>query len=182
MVVVGAVGTATSFGSTQSRPVSHFKHGTEKWLVSGDPTSAKPAFVKKGGNPGGFIETTDSAQGGIMYWTAPAKFLGDKGAAYAGTLSFDLRESAEGHQFNAADVILKGGGFRLTYDTPTNPGADWTHYDVPLSEAGWLNGANPASHAEMLSVLASLSRVLIRAEFASHTEIDDLDNVAIKNP
>jgi hypothetical protein len=181
-VVVGAVGTATGFASTQSRPVSHFKKSAEHWTVSGDPVSAKPKFHRTGGNPGGFIETTDAAQGGIMYWTAPTKFLGDRGAAYAGTLSFDLRESAAGHQFDAADVIIKGGGFRLTYDTAANPGVDWTHYVVPLSETGWFNGADPATHAEMLSVLASLSRLLIRAEFASHTEVDDLDNVVIKNP
>ena len=180
---LSVTGMTASFGAHPlAKSVSKFKHGSEHWLVSGDPVSSKPTFFKRGGNPGGYIETTDAAQGGIMYWSAPAKFLGNKGQNYGGVLHFDLREGASGRQFDASDVILKGGATRLTYDTATNPGPDWTSYDVPLSETGWMKGDLPATRADMLAVLASLKVVLIRAEFASHTEVDDLDNVSIKGP
>jgi hypothetical protein len=179
---VALVGATAGYGATASKPVSKFKHGVEGWTVVGDPQSPTPTHIKRGGDPGGYIETTDAAQGGIMYWSAPAKFLGDQSAHYGGTLHYALRETAEGHQFNASDVILKGGATRLTYDTATNPGPAWTKYQVPLSEAGWMKGDLPATRADMLAVLSSLKVVLIRAEFASHSETDDLDTVSIKGP
>jgi hypothetical protein len=180
---VTALGVSSSYAAHPlSRPVSKFKHSAEKWTVVGDPQSPTPTFIKHGGNPGGFIETSDAAQGGIMYWSAPAKFLGNQGKAYGGTLRFDLRSHESGHPFDASDVILKGGAVRLTYDTPNNPTSDWTRYDVPLSETGWMKGDVPASKADMLACLASLKTVLIRAEYASQTETDDLDNVFIKKP
>jgi hypothetical protein len=182
MVSVAAIGTTAGYASIQVQPVSRFNHNTEHWIVVGDPVSQVPQHLKKGGNPTGFVRTTDAGQGGIMYWKAPVKFLGDQGAAYGGTLRFDLRETTGGRPFEASDVILKGGGFRLTYVADKDPKGHWTRFKIPLSETGWLNRGNPASQAEMRAVLASLGTLLIRAEYTSQVDVDDLDNVIIKPP
>lgn len=177
-----ALGITAGYASIQDNPVSRFNHNAEGWTVSGDPVSQNPQYLKKGGNPRGFIRTTDSGTGGIMYWKAPAKFLGNQGAAYGGRLQFDLRETIDGRPFNAPDVILKGGGYRLTYDIAKEPSHHWIRFKVPLTEAGWLNRGAPATQAEMRAVLASMSSLAIRAEYSSHIDVDDLDNVIIKLP
>ena len=84
-------------------------------------------------------------------------------------LSFDLKQSATDRPFDNDDVVLEGGGTTLVFDTPNNPGIDWTHYDVPLEAgAGWLNEAtdNPATQGEMVGVLSSLTALRIRGSTA----------------
>ena len=179
---VSALGVASGYASIAAKPISRFNHNSEHWLVTGDPVSQEPQHLKKGGNPTGFIRTTDSAQGGIMYWKAPTKFLGNQGGAYGGALHFDLRETITGRPFDAPDVILKGGGFRLTYDIAKEPAGHWIRFKVPLNETGWLNHGTPATEAQMRAVLASLGTLLIRAEYSSQIDVDDLDNVVIKAP
>jgi len=162
--------------------VSRFKHDAEGWLVTGDPTQPQPQWIRKGGHPGGYVKTTDASLGGVMYWVAPSSFLGDKYAAYGGQLTYDLRQKSDGRQFDAADVILKGGGVRLTYDSVKSPKTKWTHFKVPLSENGWFVKGRPATRGDMLAALSSVKTLLIRAEYSSHTDVDDLDNPLMKGP
>ncbi len=177
-----AIGVGSADASPKVGVASRFTHNSESWLVTGDPVSPDPTYVSTGGNPGGFIQTTDGGLGGFMYWSAPAKFLGDQSAAYGGSVQFDLRQETTGRALDASDVILKGGGLRLTFNTANDPTADWTHYRVSLREKGWLNGSVPATRADMQKALGSLSSLLIRAEFAGGIDVDDLDNVALKPP
>ena len=60
-----------------------------------------------GGNPGGFIRGVDSVVGGVWFFSAPSKFLGDDSAAYGQHLSFDLRMRGSGPLFDDSDVILR---------------------------------------------------------------------------
>ena len=48
-----------------------------------------PTFVAFGGNPGGFIRTTDLF--GWNAFQAPNSFLGDKSSAYGGTLHIEQK-------------------------------------------------------------------------------------------
>jgi hypothetical protein len=103
-----------------------------------------------------------------MYWYAPSKFLGNQGAAYGGSLSFDLAQNSTDSQFDQEDEILVGADITLVFNTLSNPGTSFTHYDVGLTEAGWkrnsLSGA-AASQADMQAVLSSLTDLYIRAEY-----------------
>src|SRR5690242_410409 len=77
--------------------VSTFDTGDEGWRVvsfenlTTDNFSIKatytPTFNASGGNPGGFISTTDQDDGDLTF-SAPAKFLGNVGGATG--LSYDL--------------------------------------------------------------------------------------------
>jgi hypothetical protein len=154
--------------------------GVDGWTIVGDGSA--PAHVPAGGNPGGYITTTDQAAGSIVYWVAPAKFLGDRTAAFGGTITFDLRQSIAGSQFvdNNPLVRLTGNGTVLSF-FGSGPATAFTSYTVPLTAAaGWTSGGAPATEAQIQNALANLTDFRIRAEFAFLAgDVDDLDYVAI---
>jgi uncharacterized repeat protein (TIGR02543 family) len=160
---------------------STFDGDTDGWTTTGDGSAS--SFVSSGGNPAGYVSSTDQAQGLDWYWRAPAKFLGNMAAAYQGTLQFDLKQSAVDSQYNLDDVVLVGGGYTLAYDTPNNPATTWTHYSIPLNEtAGWkLNSITgpAASQAQILAVLGALTDLRIRGEFRNGADTGGLDNVLL---
>jgi hypothetical protein len=161
---------------------SFFDVDDEGWMVVEDVQP--PVHFASGGNPGGYISATDIGTGQVWSWQAPAKFLGGLSCAYDRALNFDLRHIANNHSLNSKDIVLEGAGLTLVYDTPYNPGENWTSYSVSLNEnAGWkkddLNGV-PPTRGEMQAVLASLSNILIRGEFSPFAgDIGHLDNVIL---
>lgn len=68
---------------------------SEGWKAVGDAETDRPKPHRQGGNPRGYISTTDKADGPTLYWKAPKKFLGDRSASLDTSLSFDLRQAGE---------------------------------------------------------------------------------------
>lgn len=167
---------------------SRFNVNGEGWLVAGDATSATPTYVAGGGNPGGYLSSTDSAVGGVTYWVAPAKFRGNKSAAYDGFLTFDLRQSATDTQFDTNDVVIAGDGLTLAHDTAVNPAAApaWTNYRVRLRASQFADVTSgtpePATKRDVQRVLGSITSLQIRAEYRTGPDTDDLDNVRLLPP
>ncbi|MBK7416369.1 MAG: hypothetical protein IPJ38_15990 [Dechloromonas sp.] len=109
-------------------------------------------------------------------------FLGDQSLADGERISFDMRQSSNLNQFNADDIILQGGGLRLVHDLTSNPGTNWTHFDVPLEYNEWRDKtsgalATPAQFSQALSAVLAL---YIRGEYSNDPEIGGLDNVVLK--
>lgn len=162
---------------------STFDIDADGWLVSGDATSGVPDYVASGGNPGGFIEADDTVSGGVWYFQAPGKFLGDMSGAYGQTLSFDLTQDGRGSQFSASDIILDGGGIQITLDSLANPLplGDWVSYAVVLDESdSWMNGGIAATQSDIQTVLGALTRLRIRGEYISGSDTGGLDNVNLQ--
>jgi hypothetical protein len=159
---------------------SNFDIGHDGWSAVGAGENGI-TYSATDGNPSGFIMIDDG--GGDSYWVAPKEYLGDKSKAYNGVLMFDLKalNYNEGFEFPANTVVLKGEGTTLAFQANYEPANEWTTYAVPLNEhAGWINQdtGQPASKAEIVSVLASLQELLIRGEFMrNQTDIVGLDNV-----
>jgi hypothetical protein len=163
---------------------SSFDTGREGWRAIGD-TEGVLDWLPSGGNPDGHISVTDSASGGVIYFVAPASFLGDRTVAIGTFLSFDLQQvySGAASQFDREDVILEGAGLRVVFDTPVNPAnGSWTSYTVPLIFSQWrldsLTGATP-TEAQFASVMGDLTSLQIRAEYRSGPDVGKLDNVSL---
>jgi len=164
---------------------STFDTNADGWTAQGD-TATPVQWIANGGNPAGHIQVVDSVSGGVIFFVAPAKFLGDKSQAYGRSLHFDLRQvySGAANQFVDRDVILTGGGITIAFDTPVNPpvGA-WGSYTVPLSAGGWrlnsLSGA-VATDTQIQTVLGALSSLQIRCEYQTGADTGSLDNVVLE--
>jgi hypothetical protein len=183
-----ALGAAALLGSVCASAAgtvrSDFASDTEGWLLFGDATTSVPGFVAAGGNPGGYLHGSDQTVGGVWYWQAPAKFLGNRSLSFGQTLSFDLRMRGSGSLFEDSDVRLEGGGQSLHVDlSPVPQNVPWTSYSVALNESGgWrvgsFNGA-AATDAQIQQALTNLAALRIRGEFISGPDNGDLDNVVM---
>ncbi len=179
-----ALAALVTHGGTAAAAVvaSTFDSSADGWIISGDATSGLPTFLAAGGNPGGHIEADDSVSGGIWYFQAPGKFLGDLSGAYGELLQFDLKQVGSGAQISRDDVILNGGGIELTLDTLANPlpVGEWVSYSVRLDESeSWMNGGATATAGDLLTVLSSLDRLRIRGEYINGSDTGSLDNVSV---
>jgi hypothetical protein len=161
--------------------VSRFDRDSEGWLII-DNGNPNPVWIAEG--DGGYIHAVD-ARGTIGRWLAPVAFLGDKSAAYGGTLAFDLKQSDWQYQFHAFDIeIAAVDGRLLRYETSGNPLSTWTHYAVPLhASPEWrLNslGERPATQDEFQDILGQIATLTIRAEYSETDNVQySLDNVVM---
>lgn len=141
---------------------SAFDRDAAGWKVVGD------ARLDRGVDPSldqGAIKAVDSATGGVWYWQAPASFLGDQRKAHGRELRFRLKSTPVTQPFQAPDVLLEGPAGVLVFDTPEDPGTEWTAYRVPLAAAaGWKRreSGQPASEADLREALGDLRNLLIR--------------------
>jgi Laminin B (Domain IV) len=181
--ILAAVGLVIT-GIASAAITSTFDADSDGWSAIGD-FAAPVQWVAAGGNPGGHIEIPDAVLGGVTFFVAPAKFLGDKSVAIGSALTFDLQQLISGgaNQFDDSDVTLSGNGITLVYNLPSNPAiGSWTSYSVPLTASGWtvntLGGA-AASDAQFQQVLAALTQLRIRAEYQTGPDTGLLDNVSL---
>jgi len=63
--------------------------------------------------------------GGVWYFVAPSKYLGNNSDVAGKWLHFDLQvDATPTNPFDDIDVKLEGGGVTIAYDTPTTPPAE----------------------------------------------------------
>ena len=189
-VFAAASGICSATALAQAPAVSTFDTDAEGWTATGD-AAAPVSWSATGGNPGGHITISDAATGGVTYFVAPTKFLGDQSTRYGQALTFDLQQqyvdSQGTFQFEDIDVSLTGGGLTITKSTAENPAnGGWTSYSVPVdASAVWrindLNGVQ-ATEAQMRSILQNLTALQIRAEYQSGPDTGLLDNVRFGTP
>jgi len=176
------------------RSTSRFEADADGWTITGDAQSERvePDYDGQGGNPDGLISATDDVTGGVWYFQAPSKYLGNASATYGKFLDFDLKTSAISSPFESFDVVLTGAGMSLGFDATTRPTVDvWNSYAIGLDEAaGWRIMSELSEEAfadfamlpaptrdQMNAVLADLTRLLIRGEFQNGADTGYLDNV-----
>lgn len=159
-------------------------NGSSSWSVI---TSGLAPVHSVDGMPAGSITLADP-DSQWTYFSAPGKFLGDKSAAFGGSLQFDSRYVAAGTSYsNEAEVVLKGAGLTLVYEITNNLPATWTHFDAALVAGTWrvadtFSGAI-ATDAQLLTVLSNLNALWINAEhFTPVMEVIALDNVNLLAP
>ncbi|HVZ35430.1 MAG TPA: laminin B domain-containing protein, partial [Polyangiaceae bacterium] len=145
------------------------------------------------GNPGGLITAKDDTTGGVFYFVAPAKYLGDASSTYGKTLTFDLKTTSVDSPFTAYGVMLSGGGVTVIALMPydPSPAGQWKSYSFALDPSGgWKIVSGPDIHAEdsftsaaaasesdLHKVLSGLSILRIRGEYNDGPDSGSLDNV-----
>jgi hypothetical protein len=173
---------------SQELAASRFTSGTEGWVVinwDGSGTPVTPSWQATGGNPGGYIRSTDVQGDG--FWKAPASWHGNWSTAYGGTLSYDVVSIAG--DWVMTDIYLAGNGLTLSFRFNTNPPPQWKTYSVKLdATAGWQFGmlyteTGPlATEQQIRSVLANVTDLRIREEYVWGADDSGLDNVVLTSP
>ena len=164
---------------------SYFNLDDEGWRVMGDAQgeSAVPDHHDTDGHPGGYLSANDNIAGGVWYWSAPEKFLGNKSSVSGKKLSYSLRQSSTDNQFDDNDIILVGSNLKIVYNTAKNPGTSWTDYSIPISEkAGWMYNdmhGDPVSRNDLKEILRDLTALYIRGEYVTGEDTGGLDNVVL---
>jgi len=174
-----AVAFALSIAQASATVISStFDTGDDGWHAydpTGDYTST---WHSSGGNPDGFLDGIETdPQGGVGYFIAPSKFLGNLSAYAGGTLTYDFKVivGADYNYFDAADVIISNGATSVSWDPNINPvGYGWYTFQVQLTEANF--GSNLAF------ILSNVTELQIRGEFISYSEEEGLDNVLLATP
>lgn len=137
---------------------------------------------------GGFITLVAlGGDGHTLYFSAPNKYTGNRANAYGGSLMVQLRQNATSQFSNAPFVILTSKRTFLYYYLDRQPGNRWETIEVPLKEgAGWVNPAKgeraPATKADFDGVLASLSSLMVKAEYSFGEDRADIAEVQLKKP
>ena len=174
-------GLGLSAGAAFGAPLAQSTFGAdaEGWSVTGDAESSM--WDSATGNPPGSFKGVDAVLGGTWYFVAPAKFRGDKSAAYGETLSYDIWiTSTDSPTWNDACISLIGP-LTLYYRGLHPPKLAWTHFEVLLTEtAGWkkTDGQTPTEQ-EMQNVLGGLTALHIRGEYKTGADYAYLDNVVM---
>lgn len=139
-------------------------------------------FIVGEGQPGSAIAESDP-DGGIWYFRAPDKFLGNQADKLGGTFEFDIKQiSSSGSLFEEPDIIFQGANKAIAHDT-ISPGGAFDRVSVRLDDlGGWtlLPSGGAASESDILEVLSDLQGVFIRGEFISGADRAGLDNVALR--
>ena len=141
-----------------------------------------PTYNASGGNPGGYISTTDP-DGGDFTFGAPANFLGNKSGATG--LSYDLTHPSGDINYQTTDLLLTGNGTRLLWKSSPDivPGVGWTSVNVAFTPSSNWTVANTtgaaATSADFQNVLSHLDGIYIRGEYTNGLEVAGLDNVRL---
>ncbi|KAJ0061005.1 hypothetical protein NL108_004717 [Boleophthalmus pectinirostris] len=116
--------------------------------------------------------------GRTYYWNAPGLYLGNKLRAYGGTVIYkvsytvDQQEQTPIRVTTELDIIIEGGGMRIAngrYGEPVYPASPVTKV-VDLLPENFLiaETAQPISRRDFLSVLANVTKVMVRATYSTN--------------
>jgi hypothetical protein len=95
---------------------------------------------------------------------------------------FDVLQGTNVYEQSVSRVTLSGNGMDLVREVPRQSGAGWMTYRLVVHElAGWRKGyqGQPASHAEILQVLGSLTNLTIEGYMPPDTGQVQLDNIGL---
>ncbi|MEM0519249.1 MULTISPECIES: laminin B domain-containing protein [Aequorivita] len=167
---------------------SHFKENAEDWTIMGDAQGdmVQPTYTSQGGAVDGYIQAKDDAAGGVWYFSAPKKFLGNKESYYGRTLNYSLYQKPEKNkQFDSPDIILASGENQIFYLVEDSPDTTWTQYRVKIgTDTNWFYGnykdKSEATEAQIKSVLSNLDKFWIRGEYRTGDDYGGLDEVVIE--
>ncbi|XP_078599139.1 laminin subunit alpha-2-like isoform X15 [Branchiostoma floridae x Branchiostoma japonicum] len=138
--------------------------------------------------------------GSLYYWSAPREYLGNQLESYGGVLRYTVsyRTSDRGDSGDPSarptvdiDVIMEGNGRSITYteNRQVGPSVEET-VTVYLIPSGWREYADPnsafnvgarISRTELMTVLADVTKLLIRATYNTNPVESSLSSVSMES-
>ncbi|XP_055703570.1 basement membrane-specific heparan sulfate proteoglycan core protein isoform X3 [Phlebotomus papatasi] len=112
-----------------------------------------------------------------VYWSLPSQFIGNQIHSYGGTLSYKLSTEDRGGYVRDNDVIIQGNGLTLTWE---NSNEDHSSVVVPFIVGSWRNGYQMASREDLLTALANLEFILIRATTHQATTSSHISDIILQ--
>uniref|UniRef100_A0A182W103 Basement membrane-specific heparan sulfate proteoglycan core protein n=1 Tax=Anopheles minimus TaxID=112268 RepID=A0A182W103_9DIPT len=113
------------------------------------------------------------------YWSLPHIVLGNQVLSYGANLTF-TQQVEGGRPLPDQDIILIGSGMKLSWSRDSYDDRTFT---VPLLERKWTvtnrRNSYPASRSDLLTVLANLEHILIRATTKESTRVSKLSDIAL---
>ncbi|XP_057651520.1 basement membrane-specific heparan sulfate proteoglycan core protein-like isoform X5 [Diorhabda carinulata] len=123
-----------------------------------------------------------------MYWSLPATFTGNQIKSYGGNLEYSQRytQRPQAKYIPDKDVIIIGNGITIFWSHPTEQRQDIVNpVSVKLHPtANWFRldrnqGSRPASREDILTTLAKIDAILIRATQSSDTGTAYLSDITL---
>uniref|UniRef100_A0A3Q3VVE3 Basement membrane-specific heparan sulfate proteoglycan core protein n=1 Tax=Mola mola TaxID=94237 RepID=A0A3Q3VVE3_MOLML len=115
--------------------------------------------------------------GSAYYWNAPGLYLGNKLSAYGGSVVYtvsyntDQQEQVIIRVTSEPDLIIEGGGIKIIdkrFGQPLYPSSPSTNRIALLPENFLVaDSVQPISRRDFLSVLANVTRVMVRASYST---------------
>jgi Laminin B (Domain IV) len=174
---------------------SDFEIDADGWTGTNTAGVNEIVVYKVGGatsNSVGFIGINENVNdGAINFLVAPAKYHGDKRAAYNGYLALWFRQNRTGNLNNGNRFVVFGSDTNfISFDLPIVPGQEWERYVIPINEnSGWhfatttndtATSNQLATRDDLLRVLSAVDLLRIKAEYSSNNgDEDDLDDVLL---
>lgn len=165
--------------------VAHFNSDRSTWLAPGTSKTQFNIWQSTGGNPGGYLQTSDLATGTTPWYftpTDPTRF-GSRGGI-PDFLRIDLKSSAPaGEFFSDWDIQIQRMDTLLFYNAGIQPTTEWTTYQIPLTNsAGWMryfadDDIRPAAPNDVSFVLSYLQDIKIRGNFTTGIDTISFDNL-----
>ncbi|XP_030062521.1 laminin subunit gamma-2 [Microcaecilia unicolor] len=160
------------------RIIASFQKDSEGWRAvqrSGDP-------VQLHWSPHHHDVYVTARHADTVYFTAPAKFLGDQRLSYGQVLSFDYRLDQRGRRASAHDVVLEGAGLQVTAPLTTAgdilPCGLTRSYTFRLNEQSSSKWSPQLSSFEFHRLLRNLTTLHIRGTYGQFGR-GYLDNVTL---
>jgi len=117
----------------------------------------------------------------IYFWNLPERLRGNQILSYGGKLSLSQRTDGSGQYIPDQDVIIKGNGITL-YHSRSN--LEDETFSVSFVEGDWQSstrgGPKPASRAELMTVLANIESILVRASLRSFTSESRISDIILE--
>lgn len=163
---------------TASTLAYHNESSLTGWHLAGD-TGGRVWSVHRETPPYLSVRHADVVNdlGSAYYWNAPQLFLGNKLTAYGGSVVYtvsyttDQQEQTRIRITSEPDIIIEGGGLKIIsgrYGLPVYPSTPVTN-QITLFPENFLvsETAQPISRRDFLSVLANVTKVMVRATYST---------------
>lgn len=121
-----------------------------------------------------YIEETYSNK----YWSIPRIYLGNMIKSYGGRLEYELRVDSRGRFIRKEDIIVENVDGRKIY---WQSNSDLSDFNVSFDEKeNWFSeDGSRANKADIMSILANVDRILIRASQFLPFETSSITNLVL---